>query len=85
MGTRGPRGLEEESVELTPDEQIIMLYEKWSEEIYAAGFMSPHPRFVEEFRGWLITRGQRNREGSETAMLEEYKRQEATPPPAAQE
>lgn len=67
---------------LTSDEQIIMLYRVWSEESYAASFMGTgrggnYYDLVKQFRGWL-TAGwhQGEREDYETAMLEEYRKQE---------
>ena len=35
------------------DAEILMLYSIWSEEHYAAGFMSPTKGTVKQFKDWL--------------------------------
>lgn len=63
------------------DAQIIALYEEWSEQAYAAGFLVPDETSVSQFRQWLKQR--KSEEGifilneREETMLEEFKRQEA--------
>ena len=60
------------------DEQVIMLYRAWSEEIYAASFMTPDASCVQQFRQWLeLGWHSGEREDYETKMLEEYRIQEA--------
>lgn len=60
---------------------LIMLYEAWSEETWHAGFISPDANMVTDFRAWLATEYREQMaaplEDYETAMLVEFRRQEA--------
>lgn len=66
------------------NEELLGLYSRWSEEYWAAGFMSPDPHTVRDFRIWLHNpkrdqwlRGVgRDLHDYEVQMLEEFKRQE---------
>ena len=62
------------------DIELVRLYEEWSEEAYAAGFMVPDAHSVQQFRGWLHWRDKqplRELHDYETEMLAEYRRQES--------
>ena len=65
---------------MTSDMEILRLYRQWSEEFYAAGFLSPTEETVREFREWLrqgpTTEEERELSLYEVTMLEEYHRQE---------
>jgi hypothetical protein len=63
-------------MEMTSDEQVIMLYRTWSEEYWCAGFIKPSELTVRDFREYL-SKGYHvhPREGYETEMLKEYHRQ----------
>jgi len=52
------------------DRQILQLYSEWSEDAYAAGFISPSEETVRRFREWL--KGPRAREDLEDKPLEDY-------------
>ena len=41
---------------LRGDRRLVELYSEWSEEYYAAGFISPTPSSVESFVRWLSAR-----------------------------
>ncbi len=61
------------------DVEVIRLYEEWSEENYAAGFMSSTPTLVQHFRDWLAARPAdtgRSLRLYEAEVLAEYRRQE---------
>ena len=63
------------------DTGLLELYRTWSEENYAAQFISPDPYTVKEFRMWLRELGTREeprwpRQDYETKMLDEFWRQE---------
>lgn len=61
------------------DGEVIALYSFWSEEFYAAGWMSPDPGTVKQFREWLVEQAVMTAtEGSRRRMLAEYRKQEAT-------
>jgi hypothetical protein len=53
------------------DAWIIKLYELWSEEFWAAGFMSPSPDVVQRFYEWLSNWGgdEKPQEDYELEML----------------
>ncbi len=56
---------------------ILLLYREWSEETYAASFMSPSKDTVSAFTQWLENRKQFGLEQYELDMLAEYNKQKA--------
>ena len=60
------------------DNEIVTLYEEWSERFWAAGFMDPSKGMVRQFRDWLGDREPRQRLDYENEMLAEYHRQETS-------
>ncbi len=64
---------------LLTDDRLIEMYRLWSEENWAASFMSPSKEMVERFRKWLFQRINEHhpRDSYEDEMLVEYHRQEA--------
>ena len=59
------------TIEQLSDEHLILLYRRWSEEMYSAGFMEPSPGDVLKFRRWMLTRSL-DQEPYEAEMVEEY-------------
>ena len=61
------------------DDRLIELYRLWSEENWAASFMSPSEDIVKRFREWLFLRraNEVHWEPYENEMLVEYHRQAA--------
>jgi len=59
------------------DEEILALYSQWSEEYYCAGFLTPDPVSIQEFRKWLYDpRKKPVQYDYEKEMLEEFHKQE---------
>jgi hypothetical protein len=54
------------------DDELIRLYSEYSEEYYAAGFMSPAPSILQSFMRWLERREEQPHERTwyETEFLE---------------
>lgn len=59
------------------DQEIVWLYRWWSEEFYAAGFISPSEETVRSFRKWLRNSPKEKLEDYEREMIEIFNRQEA--------
>jgi len=62
------------------EKEILALYSIWSEEYYCAGFLTPSPETVKEFRKWLDNPNEIWKKepihGYEREMLQEFHRQE---------
>lgn len=63
-------------MELT-DQQLITLYQQYSEETWASGFMQPSTIAVADFRRWLdnLPKEQESLKDYELQFLLEYRRQ----------
>ena len=58
------------------DAMLLLMYERWSEQFYAASFMDPSEHTVQQFRKWLAIYEELGpSEDYEHAMLAEYRRQ----------
>ncbi len=68
------------------DGRIVELYGLWSEETYCAGFTSPSPDAVRQFREWLVREPKwdsASADAYEVKMIAEFRQQEMaefTPP-----
>ena len=63
------------------DSEILTLYSAWSEDYYCAGFITPNPDTVKQFRTWLQNPHKRDltrepMEDYEQEMLTEFYKQE---------
>ena len=68
-----------EKAEAATEGVLLELYGVWSEEVYAAGFMSADADTVASFREWLKQRPLVATEDYEKKMMAEFKRQGGWP------